>query len=70
MMFCLVVQWARCLFSRVEFLVEFKLAFELGVLDGASLWGSVVAVTGFSYFSIIRLGRESECYESSSSVFC
>ena len=32
--------------------------------------GSVAAVTGFSYFSIIRLGRESECYECLASVFC
>ena len=37
MMFRLVVQCARCVFSRVEVLVEFKLAFELEVLDGASL---------------------------------
>ena len=34
------------------------------------LRGSVTAVTVLGYFSIIRLGLESECYESSVSVFC
>ena len=64
MMFRLVVHyWARCLFSRVEFLLGFKLAFELRVLDRA-LRG-VATVTVFGNFSVIRLGsRESERYES------